>query len=221
MVKPSTLRHTLVHPCTLWCTLFHSSTLWYTLVHSCTHGYTLVHPSTLQYTLIHSSIFWYTLIHPSTLWYTLLHLSKLWYAVVHPSTLWYILVHHSKLWYTLVHPSTPWYTLVQLYPLVPAFGNGQRSQFCLKAFRQCHILHHWKSLVSVIPQILFTNKSITINRGIHLRVVSSSCNAHGHSNCQQTRPQQIYFFCFSQNLSKMVLTQAHIQIDRQTHISKC
>ena len=52
-----------------------------------------------------------------------------------------------------------------------------------------------------VPQILLTPQNVAIDQGINLRVVPTSYNTHGHSH---RRPQQIYSFFVSPNLSKMV-----------------
>ena len=50
---------------------------------------------------------------------------------------------------------------------------------------------------------------------IHLGVVPTSQDSLGRSYCRRSRPQQIYSFCFSQNLSKIYSSDVHIHTDRQ------
>ena len=80
----------------------------------------------------------------------------------------------------------------------------KQSRLCLESSKQGYFLPCRITPMSVIPKNLFTPQNVANDQGINLRVVPASKDTHGLSYHHQSRPQRIYSFCFSPNLSKIL-----------------
>ena len=115
---------------------------------------------------------------------------------------------------------------VMLNLVISAVTLIHQSRLYLKASRQGHLLHRQISPVPDVSQISFTPQNVAIDQGINLRVVSISQDSLGRSYCRQSRPQQIFSFYFSPNLSKSDVdattdSQIHRHLDIQRRPILC